>query len=166
MHRTMTSRDLTMALATVFTGLFAGFFWTYTVSIPPGLGLLDDAGYVTAFQAINATIRNAPFGIVFFGTVPAIALALAVHGRAGGGRRVLLSAALVLAAAVVVVTFIRHIPLNDALAAATPGEAPAARAAFEATWNRWNLLRTVFATGALGCLAAVGVLGRPGQADC
>ena len=49
------------------------------------------------------------------------------------------------------VTFAVNVPLNNRLNAAT-GDPAAARAAFEAPWVRWNLVRTVLNTAAFGCL--------------
>jgi uncharacterized membrane protein len=71
----MTARRLTLLVATVPAGMTAGCFFAYEVSVTRALADVDDTIYVATFQAINDTIRNAAFGIVFFGTVPAIALA-------------------------------------------------------------------------------------------
>ena len=77
------------------------------------------------------------------------ALAVLLHrGRPGFGWIV---AGLVLYAAVLAVTFAVNVPLNNRLDAAT-GDPAAARAAFEAAWVRWNLVRTVLSTAAFGCL--------------
>ena len=158
-----TTRTVVFVLASVLAGLFAGFFWTYTISIPAGLGALDDVGYVAAFQSINATIRNAGFGLVFFGAVPIIGVLLALDLRAGHRRAArYVAAALALVLGVVVVTFAVHVPLNETLAVASPDDATAAREAFETAWNRWNLVRTVLSTASVGCLALAG--SRPSQA--
>lgn len=144
------------------SGLSAGFFFTYQVSVVRGLALVDDANYVESFQAINATIRNAPFGIVFFGTVPSLAAALVVLRGASRPTRVLSAVALALSIAVVAITFAGNVPLNEQLAEAgsSPAAAPAAREAFETTWNRLNLARTVCSVGAAVAMAAAVVARR------
>jgi uncharacterized membrane protein len=53
------------------------------------------------------------------------------------------------------VTGLVNVPLNDALAAAgepgTLADPAAVRAAFEARWVAWNVVRTATAAAALGC---------------
>ena len=73
-------------------------------------------------------------------------------------------AGLVLYVAVLVITFRINVPLNDGLAAAGPpatlAAATAARAAFEDTWVRWNVVRAVCSTAAFGSLVGALVVGR------
>ena len=69
---------MTLLLATILVGLSAGFFFTYEASVTLGLAEVSDVAYVETFQAINETVRNPAFGIVFFGSIPAMALAIAM----------------------------------------------------------------------------------------
>jgi len=66
-------------------------------------------------------------------------------------------AAAVLYLVVFVITVRVNVPLNDAIKAAGDPEqidAAAVRERFsEATWVRWNVVRTGLTTAALGCLA-------------
>lgn len=152
-----------LALSTVTIGLAAGFFFTYQISVIRGLARVDDAAYVATFQAINETIRNAPFGIVFFGSIPILVATLALHWNAGGLRRSLIGASLGLYLATFAVTAIGNVPLNDDLGAVTDRSAAAlaaARADFEGSWNTLNLVRTLTCVGALVAIALVGRLGR------
>src|ERR671916_2905068 len=81
------TRPLSLGAATLTTGLISGFFYAYACSVTLGLALLPDEQYVEAMQAINATVRNGVFAFSFFGAVPTLLLALAVHGpRPGSGR--------------------------------------------------------------------------------
>ncbi len=154
-----------LGAATTLAGLAAGFFFTYQISVTRGLAIVDDGTYVQSFQAINDTVRNVPFGIVFFGTVPAIALAAILHRGRARHTRVLIVSALVLAIATVVITFAGSVPLNEELAtaASTPIEAQAARADFELRWNRLNLARTLTSIGAAVALV-VAAVSRPRRA--
>ncbi len=149
--RATVSRASNMAALTL-TGLFAGFFGTYSFSVVRGLAIADDSTYVAAFQGINETIRNVEFALVFFGALPAILLALiANRGRNGQVFRL---AALVLVFATMAITFVGNVPLNNELAEANAFDAQAAtaaRAAFENTWNQLNLART--ATSAIAFIA-------------
>lgn len=136
-----------LAAATALTGLSAGFFFTYAASVTAGLARVDDPAYVETFQAINDTIRNPAFALVFFGSIPAIAVAIAANwAPATTTVRALLVGALAAYLAGLLVTAVGSVPLNEELAAVTsrpPAGVTAARAAFEAEWNRLNLVRTV-----------------------
>lgn len=145
--------------ATVLSGLFAGFFLTYAMSVVIGLSRVDDSTYVTTFQAINATIRNPTFAVVFFATLP---VTLAASALARGIDRRLLAAGAALVFATMVITFAFNVPLNDQLATYVELDATSAataRSDFEDAWNRWNLLRTATAVGGAIFIAAAR---RPG----
>lgn len=149
---------LALTVTTVLTGLFAGFFLTYSASVVLGLAQVDDITYVRSFQGINATIRNATFAVFFFGCVPSIAWALVAHRSAGRTTKALLATALAACASVVAITFAGSVPLNNELAtyveldAAT---AAVARGDFESTWNFLNLLRSILAVGGLIAISSV-----------
>lgn len=153
---------LAVVAATILTGLSAGFFFTYEVSVTLGLAEVSDTTYVETFQAINATIRNAPFGIVFFGPIPAIALATALNWkRTAPSTRLLLATAFPLYLAGFLITFAGNVPLNNDLGAltnVTPEIAAVARAAFESDWNQLNLLRTVAVAASFAALAVASVI--------
>src|SRR4028119_311013 len=52
------ARPLTLTLATITTGLIAGFFYAYACSVTLGLALLPDEQDVEAMQGSNATGRT------------------------------------------------------------------------------------------------------------
>ena len=146
-----------VAAAQLLSGLFAGFFVTYQISIIRAFARIDDPTYVLAFQSINNTIRSAEFGVIFFGTAPMILLALLIGGRSRSSAQMWLAAALVLAVVTLIITFLGNIPLNDALGAvdaANPKFAMQGRLAFEASWNSLNLIRTLTALGTAFCVNA------------
>lgn len=156
-----------LGLATVLAGLFGGFFLTYSASVQLGLADVDDLTYVRTFQAINATIRNPAFAVMFFGCVPAIVSAWVLNRRTDRRAAVALAAGAVLCAVVVVVTFVFNVPLNDELAGwvdPTAAEASVARAEFETVWNRWNLVRTVLSVAGAVAVAVAALSARRGDA--
>lgn len=160
-------RQATQIGATVLVGLVAGFFYTYEASVTPALAEVDDLTYVKTFQAINATIQNPAFGTVFFGSVPALVLALTANWNADSRTRLLVGAATALYLTMILITVTSNIPLNDQLAElldVTAESATAARADFEADWNRFNLLRTVPAVGSFVCLALASFFSRRSNA--
>jgi uncharacterized membrane protein len=158
----MTTSWATAALvaATITNGLTAGLFATYSHAVIPGLGRTDDRTFVAAMQQTNAAILNGWFGICFAGSLVFAAVAVLLHlGRPGLPW---IMAGLVLYVVVLVITFRVNVPLNEALAvagSATPDAAAAARAAFEDTWVRWNVVRAVCSTAAFGCLVGALVVG-------
>lgn len=153
----------TLTATIVLLGLAAGFFFTYQISVIRGLAIVDDTVYVEAFQAINATIRNVWFGIVFFGSIPMLIATLALHWTSRPSVRGLVISALVLYVATFAITAIANVALNNDLALVTDrsaASAAAARSQFEASWNRWNLLRTLTCVASFAALVLAGRLTR------
>jgi len=142
-----TLEDVSMVAATVATGLSAGVFYTLQVSIVPALAEVDDATYVTTFQSINRTIVNPWFVSVFL------------------GAPMLAGAALALQVASIAITVAGNIPLNEALdreGVVTGAAATAARTAFEASWNRLHLARTVASVGSFVAFGVASILASRG----
>lgn len=143
-------RVLSLAGATLTTGLVAGVFYAYTVSVSPGLAAQPDDSYVAAMQAINEKIQNPLFFLSFFGAVLFLLAALAVHlprPRLGRFWLIALASALYVGGGFLL-TVVVNVPLNEELARvvgdASAGELARARAAYEGPWNFWNGVRTVF----------------------
>ena len=159
-------RGASLVAAAITLGLSAGLFYTYSASVMLGLGRSDDRTFVQAMQNINVAIVNPWFMAHFLGALVLTAVAAALHVPRDG-RSVLpwIVAALVLYLVAIVVTGAANIPLNNQLEAArgvdTAEGLAAARAQFEDAWMRWNIVRTVASTAALGSI--VWALVRFGQ---
>jgi uncharacterized membrane protein len=159
-------RAAALIAATVTTGLMAGLFYAYSISVMPALGRSTDRTFVEGMQRINVAILNGWFAICFGGGPVFITLAAALHlGAEHRSVLVWTAAALVLYAAMLVITFRINVPLNNELdAAGDPDkitDLAAVRRRFEATWVRWNIVRTVANTAAFGCLTwALVLFGR------
>ena len=153
----MRFKNIVLAGAGITTGLIAGLFFAYQVSVIPAFKTLSDAQYVASMQAINLAIPQDPFfELNFLGAAVFLLVAAYLHRSASGSRRFLLlvGAALLYLIGTLGVTMGANVPLNDTLAAfslstATPQQAEIARAAFEDSWNTWNLVRTLASIGAL-----------------
>jgi len=151
-------RGASLVAAAITLGLSAGLFYTYSASVMLGLGRSDDRTFVQAMQNINVAIVNPWFMAHFLGALVLTAVAAALHVPRDG-RSVLpwIVAALVLYLVAIVVTGAANIPLNNQLEAArgvdTAEGLAAARAQFEDAWMRWNIVRTVASTAALGSIA-------------
>ncbi|WP_280233391.1 DUF1772 domain-containing protein [Nocardia cyriacigeorgica] len=144
-------RIVALVAATLATGLIAGVFYAYAISVMPALARMDDRAVIETMQKINVVILNPAFMIGFLGTVGFTALAALLH--LGADRRttlILIAVALALNVIAFAVTSGLNVPLNDQLAAAgdpaaiaDPG---AVRAQFESAWVRWNIVRAVLHT--------------------
>ncbi len=157
----MSAQRITLALATILVGLAAGFFFAYEISVTVGLARVSDESYVEVFQAVNATIKNLPFAIVFFGSIPALVLATVLHRTADRTTITLLVSSLVLLLAGIVITGTQNVPLNNDLAAVVPTSPEVlaqARATFEGDWNRFNLLRTLTSGLSFALLVLAGLV--------
>jgi uncharacterized membrane protein len=144
-------RVLSLAGATITTGLVAGVYYAYAVSVTLGLAAQPNASYIATMQAINEKIQNPLFFLSFFGAVFFLLAALAVHLPKPRSSRFWLIA---LASALYVVggfllTVVVNVPLNEELARvadASAGELARARAGFEGPWNFWNGVRAVLSS--------------------
>jgi uncharacterized membrane protein len=151
--------------ATLTTAMVAGLLFCFAHLVMPGLATLDDHGYLTAFQRIDAAIPNPWMMLTFLGSPVLTLAALVIQLSADGPAVPWLAIALVLVAATVAITAAVHLPLNAAVQAAAPQfpDAAGLRRRFESRWVRWNVVRTATAVGALAALAwALFVSGRQG----
>ena len=152
-------RGLTLACAVLTTGLMAGVFYAYTVSINLGLAEQPDASYVATMNEINEKIQNPLFFPGFFGAVvfPVAALVAHLPRRQRSGRfwLIVLACALYVGGSFLV-TVLANVPLNEELAHvatdAPAGELARARAAYEEPWNFWNGVRSLISVVAFAAL--------------
>ncbi|QBI54917.1 anthrone oxygenase family protein [Streptomonospora litoralis] len=147
--------QLSLAAATVATGMVAGLFFVFSCAVMPALRRTSDQVFVEVMQRINAAILNGWFLLVFLGAPLATALT-AVLALSGRNERLLspVTAALALYLAMIVVTRAFNIRMNNELARAGDSGrgAAAARRRFEGPWNRWNHVRTLLSTASACCL--------------
>lgn len=159
-------RAATLVAATVTTGLLAGLFYAFAVSVMPGLRHADERTFVETMQRINVAIINPWFFSSFFGAPVLTILAAALH-LPTAERTVLpwILVAAVLNATGLGITIGINVPLNNVLAAAGPPDRIAdvtqVRSRFESVWVRWNTARAVIHTTAFVCLTwALVIYGR------
>jgi uncharacterized membrane protein len=143
-------RAITLACATLTTGLVAGVYYAYTVSVNLGLAAQPDASYVATMQAINERIENPLFFASFFGAALFPLAALAAHyRRPRSGRLWLIALACVLyiGGSFLLTAFV-NVPMNEELARVasdvSAGDLARARDAYEDPWDFWNGVRAVF----------------------
>ncbi|GGJ89148.1 membrane protein [Streptomyces camponoticapitis] len=148
-----------LALAVVFTGLYAGMMLIFLTGIMPAMARLTDGQFVTAMRRLNEEVPRGLFLLVFLAEVafPVAALAVPVDDRSDT-HLWLLVAGLICVVLNHLVTVAGNIPLNNALASseASPETHPdtAVRAAFESRWNRFHAVRTVFAVAGFALIVS------------
>lgn len=132
--------------AAVGSGLTAGIFFAFSTFVMQALGRQAPAAGISAMQAINITVINPWFMAAFFGPA-VVALALAIAGRGQPEFAYWLAGALLYGVGTVGVTIAGNVPLNDALAAVSPGSAEGATlwAKYLTDWTIWNHVRTLAA---------------------
>ena len=119
-------RALALACATLTTGLVAGVYYAYAVSVNLGMSAQPDASYVATMQAINERIENPLFFLTFFGAALFPLAAFAAHYRRPRSGRfwlVALACVLYIGGSFLLTSFV-SVPMNNRLAALDP-DAPA-----------------------------------------
>jgi uncharacterized membrane protein len=153
-------RTALLSLGLLACAVMAGFFYAYSVSVMPGLAAVGDPLVaIRAMQGINAAIRTPVFALAFFGAlgVPLLAAAAALAGpRRGAVAALALAGALAYGLGAFAVTLAVNVPLNEALAAATPtpGTAAGIWGGYAPRWTAWNHLRTLASILSCALMAA------------
>lgn len=151
-------------LALVLTGVMAGIFLAFSVSVLPGLDRIGAERAVAAMRAMNGAIERPSFLATFLGAPVAAGAAAALLGAAGGGAAtwLMLGACVVYLLGVFAPTVVVNVPLNNALAT---GEVPPhgeraqrAWADFSPRWQRWNAVRGACSVVGLALVGAALVL--------
>ncbi|MDL5514285.1 DUF1772 domain-containing protein [Arenibacter sp. M-2] len=145
----ITFETIVMGVLIVLTGLSAGLCFTWTNAITPGIGRLDDQGYLMSFQQMNRTIINPLFFLVFFG--PSLLGFISLYWLKGSPATLMWLLILAMATyflGVVLVTIFGNVPLNEMLDkvdlnTASSEELGQLRESFEIKWNRLHLIRTI-----------------------
>jgi uncharacterized membrane protein len=156
-----------LALGLLASAWSAGFFWSWSFTVMPGLAAAPPEAAIAAMRAINANIGSAGFFFVFFGPalLGALSCALAFASGLNAAALAALTAAALYGAGVIGVTVAVNLPMNAALAAApvSPDTAAGVWRGFAEPWTAWNRLRTAAATAAfLAQAAAAGLALRGG----
>ena len=135
----------------ILTGLSAGLFYAWSVSVIPGTKGVMDLAYLETMQSINRAILNPAFFLVFFGSI--VLLSISSIYEFHNNKWVfglMLASSITYLIGTVGVTGLGNVPLNDQLEVLKIAEAGADKISefrkyYESNWNRLHLIRTVFA---------------------
>lgn len=145
--------QIALGLSILLCGLVSGLLLIFAIVVMPGIGRLDDQGFLKGFQVIDGVIQdNQPiFGLVWGGSV-IILLIVSVFGiwQLAGMNSFLLWGAALIFIGVQVITATIHLPANNRVAglkieALAVNHLETERGRFEARWNYWNWVRTLMA---------------------
>lgn len=138
-----------LILGILFTGLTAGLCFTWSNAVAPGIGRLDDLGFLQSFQAMNRAIINRSFLITFFGPVILLFINAYLHRNAHPTTFWSFTLAAVLFfVGIGLITVFNNVPLNELLDKTvlenlSAIELKELRTKFEQPWNRWHIQRTI-----------------------
>jgi len=135
----------------ILTGLSAGFFYAWSVSVIPGTQNIDHTPYLQTMQSINRAILNPAFYFVFFGSLVFLSIASIYEFDLNKlAFWLILAASICYLAGTLGVTGLGNVPLNGQLDVLNIGELSPTKIAefrefYESKWNRLHRIRTVFA---------------------
>ncbi|MCC5942114.1 MAG: DUF1772 domain-containing protein [Balneolaceae bacterium] len=139
-------------IAAIGSALMAGLFFAFSNFVMQALGQLPPANGISAMQAINKTVQNALFFLVFMGTA-AISLFLILNAIIQWvpcqPTRFLFGGLFYLTCSFLMTVFL-HVPLNNRLEQANTHSEKSLNFwdVYLRRWTSWNHIRT------LGSLAA------------
>ena len=152
-------KSIILLASVIFTGLSAGLFYAWSVSVIPGTKRVPDLTYLETMQSINRAILNPAFFLIFFGSIILLSIASIYESHSNKWAfGLMLTAAITYLIGTVGVTAFGNVPLNDQLEVlkiteTSPDTITTFRKYYESNWNRLHLVRTVFAV--VSFLAAV-----------
>lgn len=160
-----------LVLAAFLNTTVFGFLLLFAIVVMPGISVLSDGEFLLAFQVIDETIQdNQPlFILTWMGSfLSVVAVAFVVLSNKLDEDSVGLRTKLTIVAAAVasiighVITFTVHLPRNNRVHNLAIDELDdetllEERDIFEASWNRWNAVRTVL-FGTAGYLLTICLL--------
>lgn len=143
-------RSISLFSAVLLTGLSAGFFYAWSVSVVPGTLKVADTIYLQTMQSINRAILNPAFFLIFLGSLILLVTTTIQQYNAGLTFWLVLAATLIYLIGTFGVTAIGNVPLNNDLDALHLNDLSNDKLAhfrqyYELKWNRLHTIRTVFA---------------------
>ena len=143
--------SLVLLCAVILTGLSAGLFYAWLVSVIPGTKRIGGSAYLETMQSINRAILNPAFFLIFFGTIIFLTIGSVYQFNADKTTFwFMLMASLAYLLGTIGVTGLGNVPLNNQLDALNLDDLSSQkilefRNYYESKWNRLHLIRTIFA---------------------
>ena len=144
-------KSFTLFATVLLTGLSAGFFYAWAVSVIPGTRKVVDLTYLETMQSINRAILNPAFFLIFFGSMICLSITSIYEFNSNKVTFwMLLASSATYLLGTIGVTVFGNVPLNDALDVIDLSkqgidQLAKFRQAYELKWNKLHMIRTVFA---------------------
>lgn len=134
-------------ITVLLTGLSAGFFLAWSMSVIVGTQKVGDFTYLEVMQNVNREIQNPVFFTVFFGSLLTLLLSTFLQWK-NPRFGFVLAATVVYAIGTFGVTALGNVPLNNELDVLNihelnKGELQKFRIYYEQPWNNFHQVRTV-----------------------
>ena len=153
-----TIENTSIAIAIIFFGIMAGFFWTYTFNVNIAMLTVDGETYARMQSLFNQNVRHPMFFTFFFGAGVISFLSTAINYKYIKDKSfwLLLMAALTYIAGVIFFTAQVNLPLNYYTESWNPSALPDDWATIRETWNQANAIRVgTSCTSFLLCVIAL-----------
>lgn len=137
-----------LIIAIILTGLSAGLFYGWEVSVIPGTKKVSTATYLETMQQINRAILNPRFFIVFFiSFLMLVVCSYSVKTDSSAAFYLLVASASIYLVGTLLVTGAGNVPINNVLeiqdlALLSAEDLEALREKIEARWNYLHMIRT------------------------
>lgn len=136
--------------ALLISGLNAGFYYAWQVSVIQGNKLVSDFTYLESMQNINRAILNPAFFTIFLGGLLSLSYTAFLMIKSPLGFSWSLAALITYLIGVLGVTILGNVPLNEMLDSQgleklNASSLQSLRVRFEQKWNLFHLTRTAFA---------------------
>jgi uncharacterized membrane protein len=148
----LSAKIIILFAAVIITGLSAGFFYAWEVSVIQGNKLVSDKTYVETMQSINRAIINPAFLLIFIGAALLLPVSSYMQFKSGANLSFwfMLSASVIYIVGTFGVTMGGNVPMNDALDAIniqglSAEDLRTFRTSYEGRWNQLHTIRTMFA---------------------
>ena len=144
-------KAVTLILTILITGLSAGLFYAWKISVIPGLKNITDRSYLETMQSINRAILNPEFYIIFFGAILLLILSAYFQFKVSIDNSfwLIITAILFYGIGTIGVTAFGNVPMNESLdlvdlAKLNVEELRLTRLHYAGQWNQFNTIRTIF----------------------
>ncbi len=108
-------KNLVLYIAAILTGLSAGLFYAWAVSVIPGTKRVADPVYLETMQQINRAILNPAFYLIFFGSMIGLIVSSILHYQTSSVQCWLIIISTLLNLGAFIVTTAGNVPLNNSL---------------------------------------------------
>ena len=136
-------------IAILLTGLSAGLFYSWSVSVIPGTKKISDINYLSTMKSINKEILNPMFFIIFFGPLLTLGISAVQQYTNNSVFWLIFFSGVIFLVGTFGVTAFGNVPMNkqsDSLFIEnlSVSELSDWRHYYESLWNKLHIIRTLF----------------------